>query len=49
MNNKVMSLEGLPAVMAIIVAMAGLVMIGSLIPVAYAADKTEEIWQRVIR
>lgn len=48
-NSKVMNMDGLPVLMALPVALVGVVLIGSLIPAAYAADKTEEIWQRVTK
>ena len=49
MNGEVINTEGMPAVLRIMVTIVGVGMVASLMPVAYAFDKTEELWQKVTR
>ena len=47
MEEDFINTKGMPAILRVMVSMAGVGLIAGLMPVAYAFDKTEELWQKV--
>ncbi len=47
MEEKVINLDNVHPAIGIIVAPIGLVFLASLYPVAYAVDKTKDVWKKL--
>jgi hypothetical protein len=47
MEEKIINTDGMTPVLAIIVATLGVGLLGSMMPVAYVIDKTNDVWQKV--
>ena len=46
-EEKIINVDGMTPVLGIIIATAGLGILGLMLPLAYTIDKTDELWQKV--